>query len=1009
MNNSSSKNTKKIELSYTPQKPKNVSFNPTKSEETLERIEKKRSLLDSDNDSSKIAFPKLLKKNSILSCFDISENILNQESDYISKYLRTNLRLPESKKPLDIKNHLQKLLGEKKKSVIIKTTINKEFSNNLLKNIKKKNFHSTITKGNSVFDSSNSTNFFLNEKNDSLRDEKKEKKKIYNKLIKKYYCCDISKDIIYKNGGYRKLFRQNKLSDSEESDDLIIDVDSTEKYIIKITNEYYVLFQSFIFILIFFFIIIYPLSFAFDYYLSKSFIIFIDIIFIIDFFIGFFIGYYDEEGKIVKNLSLCAYHYMTNKFVKNLIISFPYTSIYYNTNSLYKIIPIIRILKLYEFTYEEKDSEMFYDQLIINLHIIKSLSVHNPIYSFIEFFFGLLLLLHISTCIFILLGKLYYPNWTTQNLEDNSKSSKYITGFYYSLTTIITVGYGDITPVSEYERLYCIILMIIGGCLYSMVISILSSLFEDVQIREKNFNKNIYLLNDLRDKYRIPDILFHKVLRYLKYTSVINSKDNHLLMDSLPNYYKSILLCEIHGENLNHLNFFKGKSNEFKFTAVLFLKELNLIKGEYLIQNEDIVDEFYMVKKGILQIQKETNFEKMIKILKIREKEHFGEIYMISNLPMPFDVVGYSRYCELFYFKKSDFIYLYEDYPKEIEKILTLSWRNTIRIEMKAKVMFEKAESQVDIDNLTLYETYNENKDKKIKNLDNKLTVIHEENDTVYSLKNDIEDNEYYNCNKCKSSSILTRIKNDNDNNKTNDYSFISKENSINSKIQTLQGKRNSFFLANQKDPKTFGTSILSFKSEKIKSNNNRRGSNPIKFIHHKYIKLSPYRIKSKQSNNLRNSDLFHLPIINFTNDNNDNNNSEINKKNENIYHRTFSNKSHKINRDYSHKQINNYNLNFNVNIQNNFTHKNLGKNYKGKKTNKGNKGGNIDKMLQNLKGLSENLKNPTNFFKKNDKKVSILQRKNDRIYNLKYQIEKIDFIFEKILISIIERKGKNN
>ena len=82
-----------------------------------------------------------------MSCFDISEKILNKESDYISKYLRTNLRLPETKKPLDIKNHLQKLLGEKKKSVIIKTTVNKEFSNNLLKNIKKKNFHSTITKG----------------------------------------------------------------------------------------------------------------------------------------------------------------------------------------------------------------------------------------------------------------------------------------------------------------------------------------------------------------------------------------------------------------------------------------------------------------------------------------------------------------------------------------------------------------------------------------------------------------------------------------------------------------------------------------------------------------------------------------------------------------------------------------------------------------------------------------------------------------------------------------------
>ena len=173
------KKTKKPEFSFTPKKPNNVSFNQKKSEEVIDRFEKKKTILDSDNDSSKIAFPKLLKKNSILSCFDISEKILNKESDYISKYLRTNLRLPETKKPLDIKNHLQKLLGEKKKSVIIKTTVNKEFSNNLLKNIKKKNFHSTITKGNSVFDSSNSTNFFLNDMNDSLMDEKKKEKKKY--------------------------------------------------------------------------------------------------------------------------------------------------------------------------------------------------------------------------------------------------------------------------------------------------------------------------------------------------------------------------------------------------------------------------------------------------------------------------------------------------------------------------------------------------------------------------------------------------------------------------------------------------------------------------------------------------------------------------------------------------------------------------------------------------------------------------------------------------------------
>ena len=124
---------------------------------------------------------------------------------------------------------------------------------------------------------------------------------LYKKLISENFCSDISYDIINKYGGYRKLFRQRKLSDSEESDDIVIQIDSYEKYIIHPANDYFVIFKCVIFILIFYLIIIYPLSFAFLYKIPLFIHIFIDFIFIIDFFIGFFIGFFDDEGKLVKN------------------------------------------------------------------------------------------------------------------------------------------------------------------------------------------------------------------------------------------------------------------------------------------------------------------------------------------------------------------------------------------------------------------------------------------------------------------------------------------------------------------------------------------------------------------------------------------------------------------------------------------------------------------------------------------------------------------------------------
>ena len=1034
-------------------------------------ILKKKSLLDIELDSNKKKIPIPKKRTSQISTYKISDNELSEESNYISNYIRNNLNIKPKKKikkTTTIEKRLKTFFGNSNFPSLIISNPNKEndimkLSPHISKVFKKNPFHSHII-GKKKIKSLNISNSLspLNkfDKSISLVIEKKKSPNLYKKLISENFCSDISYDIINKYGGYRKLFRQRKLSDSEESDDIVIKIDSYEKYIIHPANDYFVIFKCVIFILIFYLIIIYPLSFAFLYKIPLFIHIFIDFIFIIDFFIGFFIGFFDDEGKLVKNFKLCVYNFLTKYFIKNLIFSFPFLSIFHNSKSLLKILPLIRIFKFYEYTYEERDSELYYDKLIINLHIIKSLSVHNPFYSFLEFFAGFFILLHLSTCIFVFLLKTDYPNWTTTNFDDSNKRN-YITGFYFSLTTIITVGYGDVTAVSYNERLYTIVLMILGVCLYSCVLSILSSLFEDFQTKEKNNKKNIYLLDEIRTKYHIPNEIYHKVLRYLKYTSVINSKDNNLLLDSLPKYYKSALLYEIHGESLNNLNFFKGKSNEFKFTSVLFLKELNLTRGEFLIQAGDIVEEFYMVKKGILQIQKETNFEKNIKILKIREKEHFGEIYMTSGLPMPFDIAAYSKFCELFYFKKSDFIILYEHFPKEIEQILNLSWQNTIRIEIKAKMEFEKAESQNNLKNLTFMTSLNENQQyHKEKNVGNKLTVINEECISPYSktIINENEENGTFSIknnqeNKNnKSNMCLINLKdnnnnnnndnnnnkndnnnnnndnnnnnnnnNNNDNNNNNFELNISNDNNINSiNYSNEQQTQNSSFINlshfNKKGT-IFVTTVnskMSIPSElEVKE---RRASTPIK---EKRILNDKFKENNKKDNsndkkynnfvkNVEKNSLFRLPLINFIPEK-ESNNTNIENKDDIKYEKQIIK-----------PKINNYNVNLNVNIQNNFNSnddlKNLEKNGEQKKKET------IGMLLQNLKGLSEKLKNPSNFFRNYEtNNISKFKFSSDNnlgrntfgymekinnniIERMNKQIEKIDFIYEKIIVSLLEK-----
>ena len=75
-------------------------------------------------------------------------------------------------------------------------------------------------------------------------------------------------------------------------------------------------------------------------------------------------------------------------------------------------------------------------------------------------------------------------NWIlVNNLGDLGPYEKYIYSLYFTLTTMLTVGYGDISPVNVNEILVILIVQIVGIATYGFIISeighIISSLRQD--------------------------------------------------------------------------------------------------------------------------------------------------------------------------------------------------------------------------------------------------------------------------------------------------------------------------------------------------------------------------------------------------------------------------------------------------------------------------------------------------------------------------------------------------
>lgn len=112
----------------------------------------------------------------------------------------------------------------------------------------------------------------------------------------------------------------------------------------------------------------------------------------------------------------------------------------------------------------------------------------------VGFFIGLCVVcIHIFSCIWIGMARLDDRNWLDGKLESLIDSGeglslephehyyrKYILSAYFCLQTMSTVGYGDINPTNTKERIFAIILMLLGVIAFAFVSGNLSSIMTNL-------------------------------------------------------------------------------------------------------------------------------------------------------------------------------------------------------------------------------------------------------------------------------------------------------------------------------------------------------------------------------------------------------------------------------------------------------------------------------------------------------------------------------------------------
>ena len=269
-------------------------------------------------------------------------------------------------------------------------------------------------------------------------------------------------------------------SDDEDIDDIYyINPNSKIKFIIDIL----VLLSSI------FMIISIPIDIAFSHALNESYRIIFSFlywcgerIFVIDMISSFFIAYIDNNDELIVNPISIQTRYLCSWFFFDLLSIVPFaffidktflipTTVIYqgDTHTYLHLLRLIKLIKLVK---------VLFNNAFFN-HIIQSTidsKFGKRLVLYITMFI-LLLSIHLLSSVFIFIGYHSHPNWiTAQRIEPSNYFDIYVAGIYFVALTVFGIGYGDITPYNIKEKIFAMILLMIGIVIYSWLVSTLSKL-----------------------------------------------------------------------------------------------------------------------------------------------------------------------------------------------------------------------------------------------------------------------------------------------------------------------------------------------------------------------------------------------------------------------------------------------------------------------------------------------------------------------------------------------------
>ncbi len=352
---------------------------------------------------------------------------------------------------------------------------------------------------------------------------------------------------------------------------------------------------------------------------------------------------YREGRRLVTDRGQIAKHYVRTWFIIDLLATIPFDLLTLGMPIPASTMRILRLLRITRVVRLLRLAEI--------MRTWRSKYLNPAVMRLLFFGFWVGMLAHWIACGWLAMGGV-------AQAADGTET--YVMALYWSITTLTTVGYGDITPHGSGQMIYTMIVMMLGVGVYGYVIGNVATLLTNIDVARARHQSQVDRVNRFMLDHQVSAALRDKVGDYYHFLWETRlGRHEGDILSALPPSLRLDISLELNQKIIAKVPLFEGATDEFIREVVDALTPVVYLPGDDIIREGDVGGEMFFINDGeVVVIDAEGNM-----LATLTDGSFFGEMsLLLSQVRMA--TIRALDFCELYRLDRDDFADVLKRHPE---------------------------------------------------------------------------------------------------------------------------------------------------------------------------------------------------------------------------------------------------------------------------------------------------------------------------------------------------------